>query len=61
MGVTVETLQKSTDRALGDLGLGLGFVGATVEMLQTNLEALDIKTRFNQHDNSLGDLGLGLG
>ena len=61
VGATFETLQKSTDSALGDLGLGLGLVGATVETLHTNLEALDIETRFNQHDDSLGDLGLGLG
>jgi hypothetical protein len=28
-------------KALGDLGLGLGLVGVTIEMLQTNLDALD--------------------
>ena len=47
--------------ALSDLSLGLGFVGATVETIQTNLDALEIETRFTHTTNSLGDLALGLG
>jgi len=46
---TITTLSDETEtrftqhtQALGDLGLGLGLVGVTVETLQTNLDALGI-------------------
>jgi len=58
---------------LGDLGLGLGLVGVTIQTLQmgtnddsTAINTLaktssDIETRVNDHRKALGDLGLGLG
>jgi len=57
---------------LGDLGLGLGLVGVTIQTLQTSTNdnsttintlatsSSDIKTRVNDHKKALGDLGLGL-
>jgi len=39
--VDIETRVNYHRKALGDLGLGLGLVGVTVETLQTNLDALD--------------------
>jgi len=56
-----ETRFAQHESSLGDLSLGLGFVGKVVETLQTNLDALDVETRFTQHENSLGDLSMGLG
>jgi len=58
---------------LGDLGLGLGLVGVTIQTLQTSTNdnstaintlaktSFDIETRVNDHRKALGDLGLGLG
>jgi hypothetical protein len=42
MGDDIETRFNYHMKALGDLGLGLGLVGVTVETLQTSIDTLDI-------------------